>query len=110
MEANTWSRRIDLEHRLIYRVQLGYDNFGNCKLDRLARIINMSEPNFLDQALNLAKTAGIDTSDLIDGVASKIPGGDAVAQLLKTGLSMAGNEEADSEAGEAESDTSEQDA
>ena len=21
MEANTWSRRIDLEHRLIYRVQ-----------------------------------------------------------------------------------------
>ena len=62
----------------------------------------MSDPNFLEQAANLAKNAGIDTSDLIDGVASHVPGGDAVAQVLKTGLDMATNKGASSEAGESE--------
>jgi hypothetical protein len=48
----------------------------------------MSDPNFLEQAANLAKSAGIDTSDVIDNVSSHIPGGEAVAQVLKTGMDM----------------------
>jgi hypothetical protein len=72
----------------------------------------MSDPNFLEQAANLAKSAGIDTSDVIDSVSSHVPGGDAVAQLLKTGLNMAtGQGSSENEgAGEVESDNSEQDA
>jgi hypothetical protein len=49
----------------------------------------MSGPNFFEQALNLAKSAGIDTSEVIDKISSQIPGGDTVAQVLKTGLNMA---------------------
>ena len=68
----------------------------------------MSDPNFLEQAANLAKSAGIDTSDVIDNVSSHVPGGEAVAQVLKTGLNMA-TSHGSSEA-EGESDTSEQEA
>lgn len=70
----------------------------------------MSDPNFLEKALNLAETAGIDTSSVIDGVAGHIPGGDAAAQLLKSGLGMASNEETSSEVGEEEGDNSDQEA
>jgi uncharacterized protein YidB (DUF937 family) len=48
----------------------------------------MSDPNFLEQAANLAKSAGIDTNEVIDSVSSHIPGGEAVAQVLKTGMDM----------------------
>ena len=70
----------------------------------------MSEPNFLDQALNLAKTVGIDPADVIDNVAGHVPGGDTVAQIAKAGLGMMNNQSANAETGEAEADTSEQDA
>ncbi len=70
----------------------------------------MSDPNFLEQAANLAKSAGIDTSAVIDNVASHVPGGETVAQVLKTGLDMVTNQGANSEAGESESDNSERDA
>jgi hypothetical protein len=74
----------------------------------------MSGSNFFEQAANLAKSVGIDTSDVIDSISSKVPGGDAVAQVLKTGLSMSTNQgssetEGEGEA-EVESDNSEQDA
>jgi hypothetical protein len=49
----------------------------------------MSGSNFFEQAANLAKSAGIDTSDIIDKISSQVPGGDTVAQVLKTGLNMA---------------------
>jgi hypothetical protein len=65
----------------------------------------MSDPNFLEQALNLAENVGIDTSSIIDGVADKLPGGDLAAGLLKSSLGID-----DSEDGETESDSSEQDA
>lgn len=48
----------------------------------------MSDPNFLEQAANLAKSAGIDTNEVIDIVSAHIPGGEAVAQVLKTGMDM----------------------
>jgi hypothetical protein len=51
----------------------------------------MSGSNFFEQALDLAANAGIDTSSVIDSVAARIPGGEAVAGVLKTGLEMATN-------------------
>jgi hypothetical protein len=69
----------------------------------------MSDPNFLEQALNLAENAGIDTSSIIDGVADKLPGGDLAAGLLKSTLGL-NNQGDDSEDGETASDSSEQDA
>jgi hypothetical protein len=69
----------------------------------------MSDPNFLEQALNLAENVGIDTSSIIDGVADKLPGGDLAAGLLKSTLGL-NNQEDDSEDGETASDSSEQDA
>ncbi len=68
----------------------------------------MSDPNFLEQAANLAKSAGIDTSDIIDNVSSQVPGGETVAQLLKTGLNMATSQ--GSSENEGESENSEQEA
>ncbi len=68
----------------------------------------MSDPNFLEQALNLAENVGIDTSSLIDGVADKLPGGDLAAGLLKSSLGI--DQGDDSEDGETASDSSEQDA
>ncbi len=70
----------------------------------------MSDPNFLEQAAELAKNAGIDTSSVIDSVAGHVPGGETVAQVLKTGLDMATNQGANSEDSEDEIDSSEQDA
>jgi hypothetical protein len=69
----------------------------------------MSDPNFLEQALNLAENVGIDTSSIIDGVADKLPGGDLAAGLLKSTLGL-NNQGDDSEDGETASDSSEQDA
>ncbi len=69
----------------------------------------MSDPNFLEQAANLAKSAGIDTSDVIDSVSSHIPGGESVAQVLKTGMDMVTSHGSSSNDGEGESDNSEQD-
>jgi hypothetical protein len=70
----------------------------------------MSDPNFLEQAAELAKNAGIDTSEVIDSMASHLPGGETVAQVLKTGLDMATNQGANSEDSEDEIDSSEQEA
>jgi hypothetical protein len=71
----------------------------------------MSGSNFFEQAANLAKSAGIDTSDLIDKVSSQVPGGDTVAQVLKTGLNMATSQGSSEENdGEVESENSEQEA
>jgi hypothetical protein len=71
----------------------------------------MSGSNFFEQALNLAKSAGIDTSDVIDKISSQVPGGDTVAQVLKTGLNMATNQGSNEENdGEVESDNSDQEA
>ena len=70
----------------------------------------MSDPNFLEQAANLAKNAGIDTSSLIDNVAAHVPGGETVAQVLKSGMDMATNQGASSEAGESESSNSDPEA
>lgn len=72
----------------------------------------MSGSNLFEQAANLAKSAGLDTSDIIDNVSSHVPGGDAVAQVLKTGLNMATSQESSQDEGEAEvaSDDSEQEA
>jgi hypothetical protein len=71
----------------------------------------MSGSNFFEQALNLAKSAGIDTSDVIDKISSQVPGGETVAQVLKTGLNMATNQGSSEENdGEVESDNSDQEA
>ena len=60
----------------------------------------MSDPNFFEQASAMAANAGIDTSSLIDNVAEHVPGGEAVAGVLKTGLEMATNKADNSEASE----------
>jgi hypothetical protein len=60
----------------------------------------MSDPNFFEQASALAANAGIDTSSLIDNVAERIPGGEAIAGVLKTGLEMATNKADNSEESE----------
>lgn len=71
----------------------------------------MSDPNFFEQAVNLAKSAGIDTSDIIDKISGQVPGGDTVAQVLKTGLNMATSQGSSEENdGEVASDDSEQEA
>ena len=57
----------------------------------------MSDPNFIEQATALAANAGIDTSSAIDAVAAHIPGGEAVAGVLKTGLDLATNKADNSE-------------
>lgn len=68
----------------------------------------MSDPNIAEQAGNFALDAGIDTAadgflnNLIDGVASHIPGGEAVAQVLKTGVDLAANNAINSEIGNVE--------
>jgi hypothetical protein len=51
----------------------------------------MSNTNPLEQAMDFARNAGINTDDLIDSVASKVPGGDMMAQVLKTGMNAADN-------------------
>jgi hypothetical protein len=61
----------------------------------------MSDPNMLDQAMDFARNAGINPDDLIDGVASKVPGGDMMAQVLKTGMNAASNRD-DSEGAQTE--------
>jgi hypothetical protein len=70
----------------------------------------MSDPNFFEQAANLAKSVGIDTSEVIDNVSSHVPGGEAVAQVLKTGLNMATSHGSSENEGEGGSDNSEQEA
>jgi hypothetical protein len=60
----------------------------------------MSDPNFIEQASALAANAGIDTSSVIDAVSAHVPGGEAVAGVLKTGLNMATNKADNSEASE----------
>jgi hypothetical protein len=60
----------------------------------------MSDPNLIEQASALAANAGIDTSSLIDAVAAHVPGGEAVAGVLKTGVDLATNKASDSEEGE----------
>jgi hypothetical protein len=69
----------------------------------------MSDPNFLEQAANLAKSAGIDTNDVIDSVSGHIPGGEAVAQVLKTGMDMVTSPGSSAD-GAGESDNSEPEA
>jgi chaperonin GroEL (HSP60 family) len=60
----------------------------------------MSDPNFIEQASALAANAGIDAANVIDTVAAHVPGGEAVAGMLKTGLDMATNKTDDSEESE----------
>ena len=68
----------------------------------------MSDPNIAEQAGNFALDAGIDTAadgflnNLIDGVSSHIPGSEAVAQVLKTGVDLAANNAINSEIGNVE--------
>jgi hypothetical protein len=56
-----------------------------------------AEECFNEQASALAANAGIDTSTVVDAVAAHVPGGEAVAGMLKTGLDMATNKNSDSE-------------
>jgi hypothetical protein len=70
----------------------------------------MSDPNFLEQAANLAKSAGIDTNDVIEKVSGHIPGGEAVAQVLKTGMDMATSHGSSANDGTGESENSESEA
>jgi chaperonin GroEL (HSP60 family) len=48
----------------------------------------MSDPNFIEQASALAANAGIDPSNVIDAVSAHVPGGEAVAGVLKTGVDL----------------------
>ena len=63
----------------------------------------MSDPNFAQEAGNFALDAGVDTAadglinNVIDGVASHIPGGEAIDQVLKTGVDLAANNAINSE-------------
>jgi len=57
----------------------------------------------VEQAGNFALDAGVDTAadgfinNLIDGVASHLPGGETMAQVLKTGVDLAANNAINSE-------------
>ncbi len=63
----------------------------------------MSDPNFAEQAGAFAADAGIDTAadgainNVIDAVASHIPGGEALSGVLKTGIDLAANNAINSE-------------
>ena len=63
----------------------------------------MSDPNFAEQAGAFAADAGIDTAadgvlnNVIDAVASHIPGGEAIAGVVKTGVDLAANNAINSE-------------
>ncbi|MGA7934369.1 MAG: hypothetical protein WCA35_12550 [Kovacikia sp.] len=54
----------------------------------------MSDPNFAQEAGDFAADAAIDTTvdgfvnQAIDGIASHIPGGEMVDQMLKTGVDL----------------------
>ena len=61
----------------------------------------MSNTNPLEQAMDFARNAGINTDELIDSVASKVPGGDMMAQVLKNNMNAADNRD-DSEGDETE--------
>ncbi len=66
----------------------------------------MSDPNFVEQAGAFAADAGIDTAadgvinNVVDAVASHIPGGETLSGVLKTGLDLAANNAINSEVNE----------
>jgi hypothetical protein len=66
------------------------------------------QPGFLQQAGNFAADATVDTAadgfinNVVDGVASHLPGGSAVDAVLKTGIDFAANTAINKELGSIE--------